>query len=170
MTAQVRVCSTEHPIRSRIPGECQAHVYSHLVGWIIPSALRIDMYKYSKICLQMKVLCLLLLYSTTCYACEGNFEGVQCDRCVTGWTGSSCDIVQDDCGHNPCMHGGICHNMLVDYYCECSGGFWGKQCQVQPHGNRCVYESEVVDLLSSTIGSSEVRRKCSHEIRTNCFV
>ena len=119
---------------------------------------------------RMKVLCLLLLYVNICYACEGNFEGTQCDHCVSGWTGSDCDIIIDDCVSDPCLHGGVCHNMLNDYNCECKDGFWGKNCQVQPIGNKCVYESKFVDLLTSTIGSSEVRQKCSNEIRTNCFV
>lgn len=116
------------------------------------------------------VLYFLLVYLPVCFACEGNFEGLTCNRCVSGWTGIFCDVIVDDCTPNPCMHGGTCHNMLNDYRCECENDYWGKKCQVHPRGNECSHDNNLVDLATQTILSSEVRQKCSADLRANCFV
>lgn len=103
-------------------------------------------------------------------ACEGNFEGVSCDRCVSGWAGSQCDVNIDDCTPNPCIHGGECFDMVNDYYCECVNGYLGKECQVQPIGNTCLFENNLVDLTSVVVHKNTLKPKCSSTVTSNCVV
>ena len=34
----------------------------------------------------------------------------------------------NECDAEPCMNGGTCTDLINDYQCECSEGFWGKNC------------------------------------------
>ena len=36
--------------------------------------------------------------------------------------------VEDDCVSNPCKHGGQCVDGMNIYYCQCTGGYTGKNC------------------------------------------
>lgn len=46
--------------------------------------------------------------------------------CPIGFTGARCQTNIDDCLSQPCRHGGICHDAIAGYSCECPPGYTGK--------------------------------------------
>lgn len=40
--------------------------------------------------------------------CTNTGEGSYTCECLSGYTGTNCEIEVDDCQHRPCMNGGIC--------------------------------------------------------------
>ncbi|XP_060072037.1 protein serrate-like [Ylistrum balloti] len=50
--------------------------------------------------------------------------------CLTGWTGSNCDVRDDTCGTNPCRHGGTCTNIPHNHhFCVCTPQWTGHNCE-----------------------------------------
>lgn len=47
---------------------------------------------------------------------------VTCDL----FSGTRCETNIDECGSNPCQHGGTCIDKLNAYKCECISGYTGK--------------------------------------------
>ena len=61
--------------------------------------------------------------------CEGNFGGSDCSQCVSGFTGTNCEINIDDCSSNPCSERGQCVDEVNNFQCICDPGFTGELCQ-----------------------------------------
>ncbi|KAK2165643.1 hypothetical protein LSH36_47g02029 [Paralvinella palmiformis] len=59
-----------------------------------------------------------------------------------------CDV-EDDCISNPCRHGGKCVDGMNIYYCQCPGGYTGKNCD-----QTCRLPADVVFALDGS-GSIE---------------
>lgn len=114
--------------------------------------------------------CIFIVFLPVSLACEGNFEGVSCDRCVSGWAGSQCDVNIDDCTPNPCMHGGVCFDVVNGYECHCVDGYLGNECQVQPVGDICMYENKLIDVTSNVIHKNSLKPRCSSSVTSNCVV
>lgn len=41
------------------------------------------------------------------------------------FTGTRCQVNIDDCVSNPCKNGGLCHDSVAGYTCECPLGYTG---------------------------------------------
>eukprot|EP01051_Picozoa_sp_SAG22_P006937 SAG22_NODE_471_length_10112_cov_14.774094_1_plen_3099_part_10 len=50
--------------------------------------------------------------------------------CAPGWEGGRCENNIDDCAPGPCLHNGTCIDHLLQYDCECQGGYFGDTCQL----------------------------------------
>ncbi|XP_065317568.1 neurogenic locus notch homolog protein 1-like isoform X2 [Gordionus sp. m RMFG-2023] len=68
-------------------------------------------------------------------------------ECPPGFEGEHCQTNIDDCKHNPCKHGGICHDLINDFRCSCPPGTLGFLCETNinecqnvkcHHGGTCV--------------------------------
>ena len=103
-------------------------------------------------------------------SCDGNFEGNNCDRCITGFVGDNCDVNFDDCSPNPCLNGGKCYDEVNGFTCMCENNYFGNRCQVHPIGNECAHRGTFVDLSVEGIRNSEILPYCSESIKTNCIV
>ena len=63
----------------------------------------------------------------TCYQ---NFDSEVC-ICQPGFTGEYCETEIDECLKSPCLHGGICHDQIAGYVCNCSEVFFeGYNCEI----------------------------------------
>ena len=51
-----------------------------------------------------------------------------CACVLTGFTGTYCTVLANNCGQNPCQNGGTCINGFETYTCSCSAGFTGDLC------------------------------------------
>lgn len=56
-------------------------------------------------------------------------NGFSC-TCRPGYTGSLCEVNNNECGSSPCQNGGICADGVNAYLCVCKSGFSGKNCEV----------------------------------------
>jgi hypothetical protein len=50
--------------------------------------------------------------------------------CVTGYSGTNCDVDIDDCASGPCDNGGTCTDGVNSYSCACVTGYSGATCDV----------------------------------------
>ncbi len=50
--------------------------------------------------------------------------------CVNGFEGPNCEHNVDDCASKPCLHGGICHDKIASFHCECPPGRTGLYCHL----------------------------------------
>lgn len=103
-------------------------------------------------------------------SCDGNFEGNNCDRCITGFVGINCDVNFDDCSPNPCLNGGTCFDEVNGYTCLCKNNFLGNRCQVHPIGDECSFNGKFVNLKTEGINDGSTFPYCTDIIRTNCVV
>ncbi|XP_048248139.1 uncharacterized protein LOC124151774 isoform X1 [Haliotis rufescens] len=61
--------------------------------------------------------------------CVDEHLAFRCE-CYDGFQGNLCDVNTDDCDGAPCLNSGVCHDMIADYFCDCTGtGFEGKNCE-----------------------------------------
>ncbi|CAF0783621.1 unnamed protein product [Rotaria sp. Silwood1] len=49
-------------------------------------------------------------------------------KCIGPWRGMHCGIA-DACYRSPCKNGGTCLNVQDDYWCKCTSGYYGTNCQ-----------------------------------------
>uniref|UniRef100_A0A914XYG1 Uncharacterized protein n=1 Tax=Panagrolaimus superbus TaxID=310955 RepID=A0A914XYG1_9BILA len=63
-------------------------------------------------------------------ACKNIFGGALC-TCDEGWTGSRCDIDEDECAEFPCNNNGTCINTAGGFRCECAPFYLGSRCEIQ---------------------------------------
>lgn len=56
-------------------------------------------------------------------------NGFSC-TCRPGYTGSLCEVNNNECESSPCQNGGICADGVNAYLCVCKSGFSGKNCEV----------------------------------------
>ncbi|XP_030844921.1 fibropellin-1-like [Strongylocentrotus purpuratus] len=63
-----------------------------------------------------------------------------CD-CVTGFTGTMCEININDCSPNPCTNGGSCTDGVDSFICACVAGFTGDMCETDV--NECELSSSL---------------------------
>ena len=63
--------------------------------------------------------------------CAGNYTGINCDTCLPGTTGVNCSQEIRPCSSNPCLNAGTCYANSTYYWCNCSTGFYGNNCQLR---------------------------------------
>uniref|UniRef100_A0A672V0E1 Neurogenic locus notch homolog protein 1 n=1 Tax=Strigops habroptila TaxID=2489341 RepID=A0A672V0E1_STRHB len=74
-------------------------------------------------------------------------QSYRCD-CDPGWSGTNCDINNNECESNPCMNGGTCRDMTSGYICTCREGFSGPNCQTNINecaSNPCLNQGTCID-------------------------
>ena len=54
--------------------------------------------------------------------------GFKC-HCEPGFSGTYCEVNDDDCIHNPCLNGGACLDGVNEFVCRCVPGFVGELCE-----------------------------------------
>jgi len=67
----------------------------------------------------------------------GSCQTSRDQRCVcnpnNGYAGPYCSARQppaySSCNVSPCINGGVCTNLINDYYCTCPTGYYGKNCE-----------------------------------------
>ena len=61
--------------------------------------------------------------------------------CLPNYDGSNCGVY-DICGPLACENGGKCIDLHLNYKCECSNGFYGRNCEIKLsdpcYKNKCV--------------------------------
>ena len=48
--------------------------------------------------------------------------------CVRGFTGESCEMIDDNCNPNPCSNGCSCIDGVDSYTCDCTDEWIGDRC------------------------------------------
>lgn len=62
--------------------------------------------------------------------CVQNFQGANCTQCVSGFTGTLCDMDIDECIQVNCSGNGQCINQIGGFSCTCNSGFSGTLCEI----------------------------------------
>ncbi|XP_036018354.1 protein crumbs homolog 1 isoform X6 [Mus musculus] len=60
--------------------------------------------------------------------CEDSYSSYRC-ACLSGWSGTHCEINIDECFSSPCIHGN-CSDGVAAYHCRCEPGYTGVNCEV----------------------------------------
>jgi hypothetical protein len=105
----------------------------------------------------------------------GSLLTCMCDR---GFTGKFCDVLVDKCAPNPCQNSGVCHNLIDDYYCECSNEFGSSKncserlanpCNNSPcyNGATCFPIPKVSEIDKKTMVYSGFTCRCAKGYRGN---
>lgn len=66
--------------------------------------------------------------------------------------GKQCEQDIDECGSNPCQHGGMCNDHLNAYSCECLPGYTGANCETNVDDcaiNPCKNGGSCIDLVNA---------------------
>jgi len=76
---------------------------------------------------------------------EGDFE---C-KCLSGFTGTLCEIDIDDCENIECQNDGTCVDLIDNFNCACPEGFVGDLCEIDVDvcamGNLCGVHGTCID-------------------------
>ncbi|XP_063416131.1 fibropellin-1-like [Mytilus trossulus] len=59
--------------------------------------------------------------------CTDEINGYTC-TCDPGYAGVNCEENFDECGSNPCQHGGTCIDLINGYTCNCYPAYQGTHC------------------------------------------
>eukprot|EP00118_Oscarella_pearsei_P007970 m.40098 g.40098 ORF g.40098 m.40098 type:complete len:2143 (+) comp32899_c1_seq1:130-6558(+) len=62
--------------------------------------------------------------------CIPTISGFQCS-CISGTSGTFCEVNADECASNPCENGGMCTDEIGNYTCTCKTGYKGKHCETE---------------------------------------
>uniref|UniRef100_A0A8C6XMQ4 Neurogenic locus notch homolog protein 1 n=1 Tax=Naja naja TaxID=35670 RepID=A0A8C6XMQ4_NAJNA len=85
---------------------------------------------------------------TLCFVISLSWNQSYKCNCDAGWSGTNCDINNNECESNPCVNGGTCKDMTSSYICTCQEGFSGHNCQVNINecaSNPCLNQGTCID-------------------------
>ncbi|KAK2184658.1 hypothetical protein NP493_259g04009 [Ridgeia piscesae] len=114
--------------------------------------------------------------SQRCTAANGPRQHYTCDPstgakvCRSGWEGTDCDVISDDCIDNACTNGATCEDGRRQYTCKCHAGFTGTHCETDIeecasvpclNGGRCV---DQVAGYRCVCPAQYVGDTCSHHV------
>ena len=91
-----------------------------------------------------------LTYCQNNGTCINGVNTKTCDCTGTGWEGTQCDTMVNDCilpmGQlgTPCENGGNCTDAFNDYVCDCVTGWIGDECQADV--NECAVADPIGDF------------------------
>ncbi|XP_069096987.1 sushi, von Willebrand factor type A, EGF and pentraxin domain-containing protein 1 isoform X1 [Pleurodeles waltl] len=72
--------------------------------------------------------------------------------CITGYTGSKCEMNIDECKSLPCLNQGLCKDGVGEFSCQCQPGFGGLHCEIDINecsSQPCLNEATCVDGVAS---------------------
>ena len=101
--------------------------------------------------------------------CEDLSNGYKC-HCIPGTSGKNCEIGEDECLNNPCIHG-RCEDQLNDYECVCESGYFGKNCesQVPPcpteNSNYIIVENKCYYLQQTSLNYQNAINVCREKFK-----
>ncbi|MED6258264.1 hypothetical protein ATANTOWER_005028, partial [Ataeniobius toweri] len=74
----------------------------------------------------------------------------QC-KCQSGYTGSYCEEMVDECQSNPCRNGATCKDYQGTYECVCKPGYQGVNCEYdvdECHSKPCFNRGTCINLIN----------------------
>ena len=87
--------------------------------------------------------------------------------CPSGYTGATCEVMEDKCLSNPCQHGGECETTTFGYVCNCEYPYIGTHCEVDTdlcfpnpclHAGICSYDSREASGFKCTCAPGFIGR------------
>ncbi|XP_041473706.1 uncharacterized protein LOC121422615 [Lytechinus variegatus] len=84
-----------------------------------------------------------------CFGVSGG--SFRCE-CISGFSGTTCEVNTDECNSFPCQNGGTCTDLQNGYICRCLAGITGTNCELRPQpcaNNPCLNGATCVEVFTT---------------------